>query len=359
MDDVGWFNGSDDRKNGGSARTAMTRRHCAADYEAINELGRRLDMKINCAFVIGEWDDDNRLKRVPYLSKFGDAWNNAAYLGREEMAAVKAAVNASPYIDIAVHGLMHNYYNPNVPYSNTDYYYYEDKVCRAIPEKEIRMRLDAFFDMLDHHGIEKNVNSFIPPNFTYKWGSISHILRDYEIKYASTVFTSMKLPDGFDCPNTAGVDNGIITVNRNVNFVPWYEISTNLDECEPVSGIFGCHWPNVLHEDPSRHKEVIDGWVRYFDRCSNTYGIILSKDIAFAATQSLYREYAKTEFADNIIRIDISDVPKNGGLNECFYISSRSEITYCNGCDISVHERKNGFINYKIIPHTNVMTFDV
>ena len=68
MDDVGWFNGEDDRKNGGSARTAMTRRHCAEDYAAINELGKRLGMRINCAFVIAEWDPDDRLKKIKNLS---------------------------------------------------------------------------------------------------------------------------------------------------------------------------------------------------------------------------------------------------------------------------------------------------
>ena len=77
MDDVGWFNGSDDRENGGSARTAMTRRHCHEDYLAINELGKRLNMRINCAFILGEWDPDNRLADVPYLSKYGKDWDNA------------------------------------------------------------------------------------------------------------------------------------------------------------------------------------------------------------------------------------------------------------------------------------------
>ena len=154
MDDVGWFNGEDDRENGGSARTAMSRRHCAEDYAAINELGRRLNMRINCAFVLGEWDPDNRLRGIKHLSKFGDSWNNAAYLGKEEMAAVAEVINASPYIDIAVHGLMHNYYDPKIPYCNSDYFYPENGLMKMIPESEIRARLDAFFDLLDYYKIK-------------------------------------------------------------------------------------------------------------------------------------------------------------------------------------------------------------
>lgn len=72
MDDLGWFCGTDDRPAGGSSRSGMPRRHCAEDYAAVNELGRRLNMKINCAFVLGEWDPDNRLKRIPYLSYLRD-----------------------------------------------------------------------------------------------------------------------------------------------------------------------------------------------------------------------------------------------------------------------------------------------
>ena len=38
IDDLGWFNGKDDRKNGGPSRTAMPRNHVAEDYLTVNEL---------------------------------------------------------------------------------------------------------------------------------------------------------------------------------------------------------------------------------------------------------------------------------------------------------------------------------
>jgi len=361
MDDVGWFNGADDRENGGSARTAMTRRHCAADYAAINELGRRLNMRINCAFILGEWDDDNRLRSIKYLSKYGDGWNNAAYLGKEEMQAVADTVNASPYIDIAVHGLMHNYFKPGLPYCNSDYFYKLDGGLFITPESEIRARLDAFFDLLDHHKINKTISSFIPPTFSYIWGSIEHILADYGIQYVSTVFDHpfFLVPEGFRTPQNAGVEQGLVILNRNNNFIRWKEISSDLDEREPCKGIFGCHWPNLLHEDPSRHGEVIDNWVRYFERCANTYGILLSRDIAFAATQSLYQEYTAVTYENGTMTADISSVPKTNGTSNAFYISAKGEITTHTGCELTVYERKNGFINYKVTPQANVMTFAV
>ena len=360
MDDVGWFNGEDDRENGGSARTAMTRRHCAEDYAAINELGRRLNMRINCAFVLGEWDPDNRLRGIKQLSKFGDKWDNAAYLGKEEMTAVAEVINASPYIDIAVHGLMHNYYDPKIPYCNSDYFYSENNVMKMIPESEIRARLDAFFDLLDHYKINKTVNSFIPPAFSYIWESISHVLSDYGIKYVSTLFYAwnMSLPQGFKNQNAAVENGNIITLNRNNNFVPWYEISTCLDDAPTVNGIFGCHWPNLLHEDKNRHGEVIDNWERYFKRCSNTYGTILSRDIAFAAAQSLFLEFSTVTYEGEKVTVDISKVPKVDAGADRFYISALSEIKSHSGCTLSVYERKEGFINYEVIPTEDILVFE-
>lgn len=174
----------------------MPRRHCAEDYAAINELGRRLNMKINAAFVLGEWDDDNRLRKIKYLSKYGENWNNAAYFDKHEMNAIVEVINASPYIDIVLHGLLHNYYKPGLPYCNSDYFYRIDNLLYPIPDDEIRARFDAFFDMLNHHGVNKTVNSFIPPNFGYILGSMSKILKDYGIKYVSTIckYPSMQGP---------------------------------------------------------------------------------------------------------------------------------------------------------------------
>lgn len=360
MDDVGWFNGADDRKNGGSARTAMTRRHTAEDYAAINTLGQRLGMRINCAFVLGEWDPDNRLKHVRWLSKYGDRWNNAAYLGREEMQAVSDTVRSSPYIDIAVHGLLHNYYHPDHAYSNTDYYYHIGETHHRIPEEEIRTRLDAYFGILDYYRIQKTVNSFIPPNFDYVWGSMTHILADYGIKYVSTVFShpDLQIPTGFIKPKYAGIEgHGIITLNRNVNLISWREIASDLDALPQLAGIFGCHWPNVLHENPSKNIETVDNWVRYFTRCADTFGIVLSKDISFAATQTLLYEYASVTQENGTTTVDITNVPKTDGRADSFCISARHEITAYTGCRLDVYQRKNGFINYTVTPHAPIMTF--
>lgn len=347
MDDLGWFCGKDGRKIMEPARTGICRRHCAKDYETVNEIGRRIGMKINCAFIMGEWDPDNRLKNIPGLSPYGENWNNALYFDKEEAQKCVEVINSSEYIDIAVHGLHHTYYTPGMGYNNTDYYRNNER--DITPENEIRARLDAYFDLMEYHGFKKDINSFIPPSFIYKTGHLPGILKDYNILYVSTDFET--LIDGEKWISPVEIDNGIIVVDRNNNTIPWYEMETNLDDSEVLRGIFGCHWANVCHKDPKENHTLIDSWVSYFERCKQTFGIILSESIGFCATQSVYKKYSKlSENGDEYI-IDLSAVPEAIGLGESFYISTKKPLSKWVGCDAQIYEKCADFINYKITPN--------
>ncbi len=357
MDDLGWFCGNDDRKNGGPSRTGVPRRHCPADYYAVNELGKRLDMKINCAFVLGEWDDDNRLKSVKNLSKYGDNWDNARYFDKSEMEKVVEAINSSEYIDFAVHGLLHGYYTDGIDNTDeSDYYYSVNKELFIIDEQEIRHRLDCYFDLVKHHGINKNINSMVPPSFTYRWNSLSNILKDYGIKYISTIFKKMEYP-GESKPVFAGVENGIITVDRNCNKVPWDAFSYDITKCEDTVGIFGVHWPNILDEISSPCPAIIDKWVEYFQRCSQNFGTILSKDMKFCATQSLYKSLSSITESYGTYTVDLSDVPILPQMQDVFYISTKQPILNHTGCELKLYETKKDFISYEIRPTKKIITF--
>jgi hypothetical protein len=104
--------------------------------------------------------------------------------------------------------------------------------------------------------------------------------------------------------------------------------------------------------------ETVDNWERYFKRCADTYGIILSKDIAFAAAQTLFSEYSTVTYDGGRMTVDITSVPKTDGRADRFYISARQEITAYSGCQLKLHERRNGFINYAVTPLSSIMTFE-
>lgn len=351
IDDLGWLNGEDDRAAGGPSRTAMPRRHCEADYRAINELGRRIGMQVSCAFVIGEWDPDNRLRRIPHLSKYGDGWNNAAYLDRDEMDRCIRAINESEYIDFAVHGLLHGNYREKTDNTDTsDFYYYLDGNIIMVEDSEVRKRLDAFFELVEYYGINKRINSFVPPSFVYRKDELSKILAEYGIKYISTTFKGKVVREDENTRGALVEECGIINLERNNNRIPWDMPGVDPTDLEVTSGILGTHWPNFLHPDAERNSEVIDKWVEYIKRCANTYGVVISSAISFAANQSLYHRYARMSLVGEKFMIDISDVPHFFGADAGFVISSRERLNEAVGASLQLIEEKTGFLNYRVIP---------
>ncbi len=355
LDDMGWFNGEDDRAAGGPSRTGMKRRHVAEDLRAINLLGEQLGMKINCAFVVGEWDPDNRLSDVKHLSKYGDNWDNASHLDRAEMARFVEAINESPYIEIALHGLLHGYYMEGVDNHDTsDYYYRKGGKLIMVDPDEIRHRVAKFRDMLDYYGIEKQPVSFVPPSFICRWGELSGVLSELGFKYGSTIYRTM------DCegerPEIVGVENGIVTVDRNLNIYPWDDCDCSFDDLPPMTGIFGTHWPNFLHMDPARSGEVIDRAVRYFEGCAGRYGAVMSRGIEFCAVQSMYHRFARVEYTPGVMKLDLSEVAKSPVGGRPFVISTRGEITSAEGGSLRFLEDKGEFRNYELTPTGTIVT---
>ncbi|MBR5314214.1 MAG: hypothetical protein IKU45_02230 [Clostridia bacterium] len=348
IDDLGWFCGDDDRKSGGSSRSGMPRRHNHLDYECIDTLGRAIGQKIFCAFVVGEWDADNRLKNVPHLSKYGKNWDNAKYLDQNEMQKVVDAVNNAEYIDLALHGVAHGYYMDGVDNHDTsDYYYNIKKVRYMVDESEIRNRLDHFFGLLDYYKINKKVSGMVPPSGAYRVDELSYILRDYGIKYTSTPFRFLKKEE---CDYIYIEQSGVIAIDRPHDALEWNEYNADYDSLPERCGHYGAHWPNFLHIDPEKNMEIVDRAIEYFKRCAENIGCVISKDMRFAITQSFYYKFAQTNEVDGGIEINLAKVPVHSEINDVFYVNSAQPIREYRGCEIKEYARKKDFITYEIKP---------
>ena len=357
MDDMGWFCGKDERKTGGPSRTGVSRRHCALDYLAVNELGRRLNMRINCAFVVGEWDSDNSLRAIPHLSQYGDAWDNAAYYNEAEMRACVDAINQSPYINLCVHGLLHGYYKKEADWhDSSDFYYRIKNVLHMIPEGEVRERLDAFFRLLSVHGVKKTVNTFIPPSFAYRFDEIAPILRDYGIDYVGTIFKTAEYREKAPTEPIEIEECGMVTYDRHHNPIPWDSFGADWDALPPLCGLVGVHWPNFLHADPMKNLESVDAAEAYFRRAAEAFGTILSRGVEFYASQMLYKRYATVGQGDGVMTVDLAALPKTSAVRDRFYISAKRPIAACDGCAVSVYEQIGDFMTYEVIPLSKKMT---
>lgn len=346
VDDVGWFCGNDDRTIGGPSRTAMPRFHTAKDYEAIQMLGDEIGMNISCAFILGEWDMKDTLSDIPHFSHFEKNWKNSIYRDKKEMERIVDIINASPRLDMALHGLYHGYYMNGVDNSDlSDYYYSIGGKLHVTPKSEIKQRLDSFFDIMNHHGIKKSVNHFIPPSFAFGEGDMTDILAEYGIYYVSTIFKILSWKN--EAKKNAYIENGVAVIDRNNNQVPWNAVGADFDSLPEASGILGLHWPNFLHTDPERNNESVKKCAAYVKRCLESFDVAAAESISVCATQYLYNKLACVREDGEI---DLSSVPQAGCVNDFFFINSEEELCTIEGAKAYVHKKFKNHITYKVVP---------
>ena len=176
-----------------------------------------------------------------------------------------------------------------------------EKVREMTSESYIRGILDSFFELMEYHGIKKEVTGMVPPSGAY----LSRILADYGIKYVSEPFRMMKC-ESEEKPIDIAIENGIITVDRTPNDLNNWDVhSIDYREVPEIEAYcFGSHWPNWLHEDAERNEEVIKSAIKYFYRCSEHQGNIISRDMKFSVTQTMFWKYAvltENENGDTVV----------------------------------------------------------
>ncbi|NMA94964.1 MAG: hypothetical protein GX974_02880, partial [Clostridiales bacterium] len=299
VDDVGWWCGDDYRYKNGPSRSGMSRRHCIEDYKVLIEIGRSLNMRIKCGFVVGEWDRTNILAKVRNSNKHGSKWDNASRLD-SSIDEVRDIINANQdYMELALHGLMHMYWTDDGIMEHAEFYQHSDieDNYKMTPPDIIREHIDAYFEILEQNGLPTDIESFIPPCFNYVYSQgqdqISSILAEYGIKYVSTPFNSMQFTTD-EKPIDVGVENGIITVDRTPDWTDWDDIGSNTPR-EIKKSYYGAHWVNFLNSDPKDNMDVAKRWIDYFARYKEKFDILPAKDNAMGSAQALYKRFTKVD----------------------------------------------------------------
>ncbi len=356
VDDVGWWCGVDHMYKNGPSRSGIGRRHCAEDYLALIELGRRINMRIKCGFVVGEWDRTNLLAKVRNSNKHGSDWDNASRLD-PSIDKVRDIINSGKdYMEFALHGLIHMYWNDDGIMERAEFFQ-RDKdtgINKMTPPDITREHLDAYFEILHQNEFSTDIKSFIPPCFNYTFSpdddKLSTILAEYGIKYISTPYSSMQFATE-EKPIDVGVENGIITVDRTSDLTAWYEVGADTPNVIKKS-YYGMHWPNFLSKEPERNMEVVDRWVDYFTQYKNNFDILPARDNAMGSTQALYKRFTEVTIENQSMSIDFKDVD-NKGVNELgltFFINVKNGFIpqTDNSLDVSVYETKKEFTTYEV-----------
>ena len=360
VDDVGWHNGDDDRYFSRPSRTGIPRKHVPEDYRMLHELGKALNMRILCSLVVSEWDKDNLLRGVPHVTWDPEGWDRASQIDTAYCEACREILDGSEYLNYTLHGLLHGYYDSGELVTEEQYYprVYDaarggwTKAWRRLSDDEFRRHLDLFFAICRSWDFQKPVVCFASPNGNRGTpesnAGYAEILKEYGICSWHNGWRNFAGP--------AAVVRGIVCC-KGWEIMPWNVFDADPDLL-PVSENprtdLCCHWPNFLHFNPEHSLERIPAWVRWFDRQSEVWGCMLSRDCAFGDSQAVYRQYAQVSpTADGAVCIDLSAVDGTGALllkNE-FYVSTRNghDPRILSGGTLTLWETKRDFRTWKIV----------
>jgi len=369
VDDVGWHNGADDRWKGQPSRSGLPRKHNVLDYGVLNEIGKAVNMKINCSLVLGEWDKDNILRGEENVTYNKDGWNRKEEIDYDYANKAFELLENSEYISYTYHSLLHGFYykdklvtekvmNPYRYDAEKDEYVSGEFVWHS--EEEFRRHLDLFFKIYNSWGFKKKVKSFACPCGC--WGSCEDegnimygkVIREYGMNVWENGWGSLKDRRGI------GVTGGTVCLRAGSDDpVAWdaYDVdpdflSLHAGEEGEQNPDFCIHWTNLLRWNPEKNMDNVPKWINFLKRQSEVFGTMLSRDVEFAGSQAVYCKYSKIDFEENKCIIDLSGVDSAGAevLKNEFYISFKNGTLpkECKGGKMEEYESKKEFKTYKI-----------
>ena len=318
IDDTGWWSGEDGSLRQEPYRTGIGRNHVPADYQAIADLGRTLQIRPQAAFVACEWDKKNILRRVPTSTWMGDKWDNSKWVGPWMEEAADILRNNDRHIELSVHGVGHEYWE-NGKFTRAEW---TDSKGQMRPQDKVELHLEYFGRILDQHNLGPLPASFVPAAFRHSFGpsedrdiSLAQILEKRGVRYINTPFSSVYNKERIQY-KYFGLDSGVITIDRGNDEFPWLVFPAD-PSAEVTGPTCGLHWPNMLHPDPERNSEVVARWANYLMPYNYREDRMLAPDSLSFRHQLVHHSLTTTRIESNYIEIDFTETDKlNAGIGK-------------------------------------------
>ncbi len=356
IDDVGWWSGVDGSEWQEPYRTGINRNHVVADYQAIVDLGKALEIRPQAAIILGEWDKNNILKNVPHSTWMGKNWDNSKWVGPWLEEAADVIIENKNHFEITMHGLGHEWWT-NGKFTRAEW---SDNDGIMRPKDDIERHLDAFAEIMKQNNLGELPKSFVPTAFRHGFGvtpgnkeSLAELLAKRGFNYINTPFSILlnkeKVKHG-----AFGFDSNVMTVDRGADLVNWDTLGGNPDGT--INGsTCGMHWPNLLHENPERNSEVVDRWVKFLNPYNNKQETILAKNSVEFQYQLAHHVCTKTKLLGDKIELDFTEtdkLPENFDKKELtIKVKSSDELSF-NSANINIistsFKRENNSVIYTI-----------
>ena len=363
IDDVGWWCGKDGNTIQEPYRTGIIRDHHPADYMAIVELGRALNIRPQAAMILCEWDKNNILRKLPTSTWMGENWDNSKWVGPWQEEAADIIRKNSKYFEFTLHGIGHEYWMGN-KFTRAEW---AEANGTMRPQDQVEKHLDFFAMIMNQHKLGSFPVSFVPTAFNHGFGptpghdiSMAEVLKKRGITYINTPFQQMYNVKAVDHV-VFGFDSGVMTVNRGRDLLGWKTTG------QAPKGILrgptcGMHWANIIHPDPSRNSEVVNEWVKILAPYNEKQETLLAPDSIYFQNQLAHQVCTKVILTEKNIDLDFREVNSLPGnlskkeltvkvksqnamkfkSNEIKIVSQKSIKTEENFLYTLMLERKNG-----------------
>ncbi|MBR5295125.1 MAG: hypothetical protein IKU24_00880 [Clostridia bacterium] len=358
LDDIGWLYGRDQRDRGLPSRTGIPRLHTNLDdYVVVEEVGKKIGMKICCMMVIGEWDRRRTLAKVPGSSKWGKEWEKSEFYDEKIITEIRDFLNSAKHIELGFHGLLHDSWDENGKFiCDGEFFQPKDGIkgneMLLSSEEHIRLHMDAFYEIYNDWDLKCPIRTYASPcgaKKAFPDGKLTSILKDYGIKF----WHNKGYPSTWDNLLPA-VQNKIVVSDKAFPLAPWETYDLDPEDLPMIPdenlGILGGHWVNLLRYNPKRNLERVDAWGDYFKRLAQNFKAVYTEEIDECHYQGLYEKFAKVSEKDGEITIDLSkfDSMLPDTYPDLFINVKKGPLPTCTGGKISVYREQNDFYNLRI-----------
>ena len=319
MDDVGWDNGRDLRALGQASRSGLPRNHSLEDYEFLNLLSEATGKNVAVALCLGDWDKDNFLLGEVGVTHNPHHWDRKSEIDIDKFERYRDTLEQG-MVDFMVHGLLHGRYSPDGKRLLNEFEFYDwekqedGSIKEVFSEDDFRHRLDLFFKIYNSWGFKQKIRGFVVPCGCPKNEDIQRKM----CKILKNEYGIIYWADNFEFPETLRVMEGVALFkwSHNAGRIPWEAcdfdpvVLGNMygEEAKENSCLHGSHWTNFLRFNPKLNPGNVKRWADYYKTQAEVFGGALANNLSEGVNQLFYHEFAKMDFSDNQIKIDLSEV---------------------------------------------------
>ncbi len=300
IDDVGWKRGWSTSETGGPWRGGMPEGRWMVweDYEVLVYVAEAVKTRLQCLFVMCEFDRSNICADYPTTTQEGSLWNNSMLVSDDDFAIMNYIKDNAAHIEFGLHGVGHEHWeqrgrtrartraefaNGNSPWQWSD----------------VWGHMECFQRLIDQYSISFP-KSFVAPAHCYYYnptdpqdtGALMHI---WGLKYADHTATYL-------------TDNGLMVLAR-IFHVGWS--TPSIAPGTIPSGYYyeGAHWTNFVEIDPSMNHKAGDKWITWFNQIKDLPNRYLPRNTSQLFSQYLYQHYSTINIDGGFVEIDNTQMP--------------------------------------------------